>query len=279
MKQAQHLRRHLATLLLLAVTTLTWAYDFEKDGIYYNTNSDGTSVSVTYKGPYSYSGNSYSGSVVIPSTVTYSGTTYSVTSIGEDAFEDCRSLTSVTIPNSVTNIGRTAFSGSTGLTSVTIPNSVTSIGNSAFSICSGLTSVTIPESVTNIDNNAFYGCTGLTKVEFASIESLCKIKFGTSDSNPLYYAKHLYINGQEDEVKDLVIPNSVTSIGDYTFYNCSGLKSITIPESVTDTGSSAFFNCTGLTKAEFASIESLCKINFSGGSDSNPNTYTSTDRK
>ena len=74
----------------------------------------------------------------------------SVTSIGSNAFENCRRLTSVTIPNSVTSIGNSAFEGCTGLTSVTIPNSVTSIGRSAFYGCSGLTSVTIPNSVTTI---------------------------------------------------------------------------------------------------------------------------------
>ncbi|MBR6845850.1 MAG: leucine-rich repeat domain-containing protein [Bacteroidaceae bacterium] len=155
------LQRLFTTLLLLAVTILTWAYDFEVDGIYYNKNSDGTSVTVTYK---STSYKSYSGSVTIPSQVTYSGKNYSVTRIGNQAFLRCTSLTSVTIPNSVTSIGYYAFYGCSGLTSVTIPNSVTSIGYYAFYKCSGLTSVTIPYSVTSIGGGAFYGCSGLTSV-------------------------------------------------------------------------------------------------------------------
>ena len=112
------------------------AHDFEVDGIYYLKNSDGNSVSVTYRGasPSAYS-NEYSGSVIIPPSVTYFGKTYSVTSIGDYAFNGCSGLTSVTIGNSVTRIGSFAFSGCSGLTSVTIPNSVTSIGSSAFYKC------------------------------------------------------------------------------------------------------------------------------------------------
>jgi uncharacterized protein YjdB len=88
----------------------------------------------------------------------------SVTSIGDDAFWGCNSLTSVTIPNSVTTIGERSFSGCSGLTAVTIPNSVTTISSDAFASCSSLTSVTIPNSVTTIGRNAFWGCKGLTDV-------------------------------------------------------------------------------------------------------------------
>ena len=195
----------LFALCALLLPIVANAYNFSVDGIYYNKNSDGTSVTVTYK---TTSDRGYSGSVVIPSTVTYNDTEYSVTSIGGEAFYNCRGLTSVTIPNSVTSIGYYAFYNCTGLTSVTIGNSVTSIGTSAFSGCSGLTSINIGNSVTSIGNYAFSSCFGLTSI---------------------------------------TIPNSVTSIGNYAFRGCSGLTSVTIPNSVTSIGEYAFYNCSGLT--------------------------------
>ena len=87
-----------------------------------------------------------------------------VTTIGELAFYDCDSLTSVNIPNSVTTIGNDAFLSCTSLTSVTIPDSVTTIGEWAFGSCTRPTSVTIPDSVTSIGGWAFYNCISLTSV-------------------------------------------------------------------------------------------------------------------
>ena len=121
---------------------------------------------------------------------------------------------------------------------------VTTIGNDAFRGCTRLTSVSIPNSVTTIGDDAFSNCTGLTKAEFASIESLCNIDFKNSYSNPLCYAKHLYINGEE--VTEVVIPNCVTTIGKYAFYGYKGLTAISIPNSVTTIGTYAFYNCTNL---------------------------------
>ncbi|MGM9835266.1 MAG: leucine-rich repeat protein [Muribaculaceae bacterium] len=97
-------------LFFIATFLISYAHDFEVDGIYYNKNADETSVTVTYRGnSYSAYSNEYSGNVVILSSVTYSGNTYAVTSIGKSAFRGCRDLTSITIPNSVTSIGDYAF--------------------------------------------------------------------------------------------------------------------------------------------------------------------------
>ena len=143
-----------------------------------------------------------------------------------------------------------------------IPNSVTSIKDYAFYNCSGLTSVTIPNSVTSIGGYAFDGCRNLTSVHISDIAAWCYINFGNSDSNPLSYAHHLYMNGEE--VKDLVIPNSVTSIGGRAFYYCSGLTSVTIGNSVTSIGDDAFRKCSGLTSVTIPnSVTSIGEEAFS----------------
>ena len=212
-----------------------FAYDVEIDGIYYNVVKKAKTAEVT-------NGVKYTGEVTIPASFEYDGVTYSVTSIGVYAFYNHSGLTSITIPNSVTSIGNEAFRYCSGLTSITIPNSVTSIGDKAFDFCSGLTSVTIPNSVTTIGNEAFQNCVSLTAVHITDLAAWCNISFGQSSISHLY---HLYLNGEE--VKDLVIPNSVTSIGASAFHCCSGLTSLTISNSVTSIGSSAFASCSGLT--------------------------------
>ena len=264
----------LLTLLMSMTGEKVLAHDIEvanNDGVtiyYVWANEAETELAVSYRGSYGdeYS-NEYSGNVVIPESVEYNGYTYPITSIGMYAFYFCSGLTSITIPNSVTSIdnwafhycsgltavtignsvtsiGYCAFFNCSGLTSVTIPNSVTSIGDNAFE-CSGLTSVTIGNSVTSIERDAFRSCSGLTSVNISDLDAWCNIGFRSMYSNPLYYAQHLYLNGEE--IKDLVIPNSVTSVGSNAFIGCRGLTSITIPNSVTSIGESAFTTCTGVT--------------------------------
>ena len=140
---------------------------------------------------------------------------------------------------------------------------VTSIGLWAFCHSGGLTSVTIPNSVTNIVYEAFYGCSGLTSVHIADLAAWCRISFGDSYANPLYYAHNLYLNGTL--VTNLVIPVGVTIIGDLAFSGCSGLTSVTIPNSVTSIGQYAFYNCSGLTSVTIPdSVTDLSETAFDG---------------
>ena len=150
-----------------------------------------------------------------------------VTTIGDNAFNGCSSLTSVTIPNSVTTIGWRAFNGCSSLTSVTIPNSVTIIGGSAFSGCSSLTSVTIPNSVTTIREYTFDDCNSLTSV---------------------------------------TIPNSVTTIERSAFSSCTNLQKVNIGNSVKSIGEQAFYECTKLTQiSSEAVVPPTCGLNVFAG--------------
>ena len=100
-----------------------------------------------------------------------------------------------------------------------------------------ITSVTIGDSVTSIGDSAFSGCSGLTKVHITDLAAWCTIEFSNSSSNPLCYANNLYLN--DSLITDLIIPDSVTSIGDSAFSGYSGLTSVTIGNSVTSIGNSA----------------------------------------
>ena len=127
---------------------------------------------------------------------------------------------------------------------MTIPDSVTSIGRGAFERCTGLTSVTIGSGVQSIGEYAFYGCIGLKGVYITNIAAWCKIEFGNSYANPLYYAGNLYVNNVL--VQDIVLPDGSESIGNYVFVGYSRLTSVTIPDSVKSIGEGAFYGCSNL---------------------------------
>lgn len=183
----------------------------------------------------------YNGDIVIPEIIEYEGTIYNVTTIGSGAFAGSRGLTSVSIPNSIINIEYGAFNTCESLTSITIPNSVEIIDEYAFYSCTGLRSITIGNNVTKIGKYAFNKCSNLAAVYITDLEAWCKIE---NNSNPLGYAHHLFLNGEE--IVNLVIPNTVTTIGNAAFAGCA-ITSVYIPNSVTTIGGSAFSSCTELT--------------------------------
>ena len=153
----------------------------------------------------------------------------------------CDEITTIDICEGVTSIGQFAFRNCSGLTSIDIPAGVTSIGKGAFERCTGLTSVTIPASVTTIGDFAFSGCTGLESISVA--EGNTKYDSRNNCNAIIETVSNTLILG----CKTTVIPNTVTTIGDYAFYGCTGLTSITIPDGVTTIGTAAFEHCTALT--------------------------------
>ena len=179
----------------------------------------------------------------------------SVINIGFAAFHGCDSLTSIIIPNSVTNIGSYAFSGCSSLTSIIIPNSVISIGKYLFYECSNLASIIIPNGVTSIGDSAFCECRGLTSVAipnsvisignyaFSGCSSLTSVTFsGSSQLASIgdYAFSHCH------NLSSIVMQSSVTSLGDRSFFNCDSLQSIIIPSGVTRIGTLAFKDCDNL---------------------------------
>ncbi len=245
-----------------------------------------------------------------------------VTRIGSYAFSNCTKLTNINIPDSVESIGQGAFEYCSGLTSIVIPSGVTSIELWTFQYCTSLTSLILPDTLTTIMNNAFYHCAKLTSIDIPSSvttigssvffgSGLTKINYlGTAmqwlgvnePTDKTSYYKKLYINGIDydtamadyliDEIvlpegvtrigaykfydrKDIIsiiMPEGITSIGSNAFYGCTGITSITIPEGITSIGSNAFYGCTKLTEIKFnaiaiTDIHNLSNIFYNAGVD------------
>ena len=225
-----------------------------------------------------YSGSSTVGAYACANSGVSSVSLGSATSIGNYAFNNCSSLTSITIPNTVTSLGTYAFASSnlasvtytttcrittisayafysTELSSLTIPTSVTSIGNYAYSNCENFTSITIPTSVTSIGYGAFQYCRGTTTVTFTSTS-----KVATISDNAFQYTNF----------SSITIPASVTSIGDYALYSAS-VSSISVNSS-----NSNYSSNNGLlyNKAQTRLIQCPC---CKSGSVTVPSTVTSVD--
>ena len=210
---------------------------FEIGGIYYTvTDKAARTVEVTYQGDDCGEYNEYVGDVVIPETISYYDITFNVTSIGDEAFRGCDSMTSLSIPNSVTKIGEYALTGCTALTNLHIPASVESIEESAFSGCWVLESLTVDS------NNSVYdsrnNCNAIVETASNTLIAGCM---------------------------NTVVPKTVTSIGDNAFRGCVNLTDIKFHNAITSIGIRAFSGCGKLTSIILPSgIESISENAFAG---------------
>ena len=168
-----------------------------------------------------------------------------ITTIGIEAFEECASLASVSIPSSVTHIGDWSFFGCSSLASVSIPSSVTHIGDWSFACCTSLASVSIPSSVTHIGEAAFSVC--------ESLDRFSGDYGGIADGVMLLSGSELVSCAAGPEVTSVTIPGLVTSIGNLAFEGCSSLASVSIPDSVEYIGYEAFCYCTSLKSVSIPS--------------------------
>ncbi len=181
-----------------------------------------------------------------------------LTSIDDDAFSSCWSLTALTLPPSVLTIGEFSFYGC-NFSSIVIPNSVTSIGSHAFRSCGALTSITIPSSVTSISENPFFYCPALASI---TVEAGNTVYSSPEGSNAIIKTEeHKLVSG----CKNTVIPEGVTTIGASAFGGCSGLTEIHIPSSVTLIDAWAFMDCSGLITVTIpSSVSFIGNVAFNG---------------
>lgn len=162
------------------------------------------------------------------------------------------SLTEITgaMLQGVTQIADRTFYYNNTLESVVIPDSVKEIGKYAFASCTNLKSVTMGNGMKKINERAFGDCDNLNSVHIDDLSNWCELYIYSQYSTPLYYAKHLYLNGKE--VQNLIIPADVKSVKQYVFCRCEGLTSISMLDGVTSIGARAFDSCTGLISATIA---------------------------
>lgn len=217
---------------------------------------------------YAFSGRSDLASITIPSTIQ---------SIGEDAFLECDGLKKVYVSSiedwckidfsypdaNPLRRGADLYVDNKLVTDVTIPDGVKSIGKYAFYGYSSLKSISFPSSIRSIGEDAFSDCTNLDEVYATNIEDWCKIKFEDEFSNPIFYARKIYIDGEL--ATDITIPKGITKICDYAFVNCETITNVVIPNSVISIGNSAFRDCYNLKNISIPnSVVNIGEGAFSG---------------
>lgn len=166
--------------------------------------------------------------------------------IDESAFAYCNNLKEVVIPDGITVFGSGCFYECVSLDKITLPQNLESIGDGAFCRCIRLRNIDIPKTVKEIGLYAFKGCTGLTSVNITDFNAWCDIMFYTLESNPVYYAKHLYVNGEE--IDNINIPFDITFIRSCVYCGMESLKKANIHSNVTDVGSYTFYGCKNMSE-------------------------------
>lgn len=225
------MRKFLILCFLLCICMQTMAYEWvDNSGMSWTFDLEGSNainIQPTNR-------DNVSGTVTIPSKVYLWGNEYSVINIAPSAFASC-----------------------TGLYNAVISDGVKEISSGAFYGCPFMGSIKIPSSVNRIKYEAFYCNYALTKVIIFDLAAWCNINFD-DNANPLSYAHHLYLYNEYNEVTNLTIPSSVTSISSYAFHDCEGLTNVTIPSHVTSIGKEAFNGCTNLANVSIS--ESVISI-------------------
>lgn len=222
------MRNKLFILAFLAVfySADAFGFDYLVNGIYYSLLG-GDSVKVTYSIKGDNNKTAYSGAVTIPSTVRLGGVWRRVVCIGDSAFYNCSSLTSITMPNSIKKVGVYAFNNCTGLTSVSLSDSVTILGNGAFYGCSKLPSISLPNSLKRICPYAFANCSTLVSI---------------------------------------IVPDSIRIIEHHLFYFCDHLSTVVLPEGIIRIDASAFNWCARLKNINWpSSLKKICAFALANG--------------
>ena len=251
------MKKLLVSLVLSFVVLASKAINFTVDGIYYYT-IDSTRVAVgvdsewdavNSKMVYHY----YTGSLTIPSSVTYNEKTYKVTGIN---IWGCSELTSISLPSTLEEIEQGGFSDCSQLTQITLPESLKKIGGFAFQSCDNIKEITIPASVREIGQDAFT-LSGIEKLVIKDLAAWCGVKKpgGFISSNT-----KVFLN--DEEIKDLVIPDGVKIIEPNTFNGFKSIETVTVPAGVDSIGKNAFLGCTDITKVTAHDVASWCGIHF-----------------
>ena len=181
--------------------------------------------------------NYYYGDIVIPETVKYNNFTYKITSIEDDCFKDCSSLTSISLPSGITSLGRYCFEFCSSLTSVSLPSGITSLEWYCFDGCSSLTSISLPSGITELKGGCFRDCSSLTSIYLPSGITELGASCFSGCSN----------------LTSISLPSGITSLAGFCFQDCSSLTSVSLPSGITELGAYCFSGCSNLTSVSLPS--------------------------